>query len=590
MMDLLLTDDSEPDSPVKTTESKGRRRLPQQQQQQQQKQQQQKQQQQHKQQQQQKQQQKQQQQQQQQKQQQQQQPPGLFSLASRLPPLLSPFHDPFATRNNTVMPSPATHVRTSAPGTPRPGDGSTAVDPSSTEGISSMLKSPLVAFQTVLAGSPVKGRRPSPVVSPAADRSRGNHQIKNVMANPVVSSPLEKMRMLSSGLAAKNSSPLTRSVEDSSFQPSEQSHSPKKSFTPVTTPSPSSTRAGSKRTGTANKNLFCKSPPVQEKAPAETASSTPGRSADKAALIADDSLNDDDVPDANSCWAIESFSSPLKGDRRKGCEPLQKPPLAASVSTQPEGISQLPSLANTSDMGDRTLSGDHDETSQNSRKRKRRNLGMSAAAEVTIHLFHDSAPAGIDTTSTTDSCSGGTGGTSTVLVAPDSKESQMAPIGEKVNVMPEVNGSGADAAERLLVRDSPTKNRKRKRLGMSSGSEPVTVLVYVDPTTEPARPIDSTPGSPKPTDSLPEARESTDDRRSESTLIDSKPEASSKPTESMEASYFQSTERQENNLESKGGPAKPKDNEQLMSVPPRKKRAKLSMCSDSPVISVFSSQ
>jgi ssDNA-binding Zn-finger/Zn-ribbon topoisomerase 1 len=58
----------------------------------------------------------------------------------------------------------------------------------------------------------------------------------------------------------------------------------------------------------------------------------------------------------------------------------------------------------------------------------------------------------------------------------------------------------------------------------------------------------------------------------------------------MVASFCQPTELQENNLEPKEGSAKPKDNEQMMSVPPRKKRAKLSMCSDSPVISVFSSQ
>jgi hypothetical protein len=166
----------------------------------------------------------------------------------------------------------------------------------------------------------------------------------------------------------------------------------------------------------------------------------------------------------------------------------------------------------------------------------------------------------------------------------------MAQIAEKLNVVPEVNSSSADAAERLPVRDSPTKNRKRKRLCMSSGSEPVTVLVYVDPTTtEPARPIDSIPGSSKPKDSLPEAREATD-HSSESTPINSKLEPSSKPTEAMEASYFQSTEQQENNLKPTGGTANPKDNEQLVSIPPRKKRAKLSMSSDSPVISVVSSQ
>jgi hypothetical protein len=185
-----------------------------------------------------------------------------------------------------------------------------------------------------------------------------------------------------------------------------------------------------------------------------------------------------------------------------------------------------------------------------SRKRKR-NLGMSAAGSVTIHVYSGSTATNINNIIEDGLAAGG---------APVTKEetaSRNSDAAVSTTVEPEENTSsvtsiGAGDAEVSLSSGGSLKKNKRKRLGMSGKA--VTVCVYSDQ----QAPAPPSPGVVSGHPAL--AASSRQDERSEI------------------AGEGCAGANQE---------ARPDDSQ---SPPRKKKRAKLSMCSDSPVVSVVSSR
>ena len=593
-MDLVLTDDSEPDSPVKTADLKTRQ-------------------------------------------------PRVNSR--RLPSPLSPFQDESASppprsarrplKKNIagqppVIDSVASPNRLTAPGTPSY-SGGPQVDFSSAEGISSILKSPLVAYQTVLSSPlgtnngatrlpsprvsspPSVGKYRRPVVTTVSEEtypSLGSSRIANTAAKPFHPAripfspkkssfssqkvPKKKMDSLLSSTAAKKSSPPSRlssknpsplvgkSPETPSLSSSKKSFASRQIFDSLP-PSTSDAMRGeiitAKKIAPVPESLNVEKSEWKEKA-IELSSTSPANLAASEVLVDSEpkEVDSGESADSHSCWSIEKFSTPLKTNETEKKRIDRRPGGGSHSGTQeakersPTNVSSTEKLPTTRESAvarvenalkavsveseliqirEEQIQLDSEAASANSRKKKRRNLGMSAENLVTIQMYSDSASSAIGGNS--NSAVVATGCQEPIGIGAAVSVPALAPL-----LLQPVAGLAKetslqhlrDATAVTTVMPEPhssisPRTKKRKRLSISN--EAATTYACAEPAFKPSEDCSSETGSTN---------------FSEEAGLEKRTELEVRATASEDS-----------------GPP-----------PQKKKRAKLSMCSDIHVTSVFSSR
>jgi hypothetical protein len=597
-MDLVLTDDSEPDSPLKSADQR-------------------------------------------------RQPTSAAVNLRHLPSPLSPFHNdsvssPIRSAQRSPRKTAATHLPADnimaspirPPGTPKDANRS-VVDFSSTEGISSILKSPLVAYQTVLA-SPVgqrgsarltgtqvspmaesKGRRRTALRSEASDislvQSRAKSSTNSKQATPpqslkkkspkTVASPRISPRQSSVPLSPLDTR-VRRSPASGTCTRASPSEACLKSPSPRLIPKKLLTASQLVVSSTKNKLENAASDyyqPASEEH--ETKKVLSGRadnsfsnsSRAKKSLTAEDmqstgrELSSEESADSSNCWSIERFHQSPKTtgteDRKtkkqanneayqvrlQGPAPCHSREDLSFQSEKNREFNAESSTVTTAAVAAAVVSTSVEPAPQQvqndvvSRKKKRRNLGMSAEnSTVTIQLYAESAVSGLDAKAMAipEKNSTSTGVVTSVLLQPVVEASGgIKPVTTDDHIGPDAAGHFSRTATESSVdlpqvgtpeysqdngsafgpdsSSSVTTKKKRKRLNMSNDCETVFSC-------------------------------------SETTL--SSEENSTKVGENVSLVNIKQMEMEGRAVENVGFP------------PAKKKRAKLSMSSDSHVTSIVSSR